>query len=116
MATGSITISGTGTVEGDETCTIDIPGQSFNLGPGDGTMIIQRGPQPRYGIQLFGPPTVQGTITCPGDDPFPGGFPSPAAVYTPDPEQTMTRGTYQGSATFSNEFFVENMNWSLVDP
>jgi hypothetical protein len=116
VATGSITISGTGTVEGDETCTIDIPGQSFNLGPGDGTMIIQPGPQPHYGIQLFGPPIVQGTITCPGDDPFPGGFPSPAAVYTPDPEQAMTRGTYQGSATFSNEFFVENMNWSLVDP
>jgi hypothetical protein len=116
VASGSITISGTGTVEGDETCTIDIPGQSFNLGPGDGTMVIQPGPQPHYGIQLFGPPVIQGTITCPGDDPFAGGFPSPAAVYTPDPEQTMTRGTYQGSATFSNEFFVENMNWNLVDP
>jgi hypothetical protein len=116
VASGSITISGTGTVEGDETCTIDIPGQSFNLGPGDGTMIIQPGPEPHYGIQLFGPPIIQGTITCPGDDPFAGGFPSPAAVYTPDPEQTMTRGTYQGSATFSNEFFVENMNWNLVDP
>ena len=116
VASGSITISGSGTIEGDETCTIDIPGQSFDLGPGDGSMIIQPGAQPHYGIQLFGPPIVQGTITCPGDDPSTGGFPSPAAVYTPDPEQTMARGTYQGSATFSNEFFAENMNWSLVDP
>jgi hypothetical protein len=116
VATGSITISGTGTVEGDETCTIDIPAASFNLGPGDGTMIIQPGPQPHYGIQVYGPPVIQGTITCPGDDPYNGGFPSPAAIYTPDPEQTMTRGTYQGSASFSNEFFVENMNWNLIDP
>jgi hypothetical protein len=116
VATGSITVSGSGTVEGDETCTIDIPGQSFSLSPGDGTMVIQPGPEPHYGIQLFGPPVIQGTITCPGDDPFTGGFPSAAAIYTVDPEQTMTRGSYQGSATFSNELFTENMSWNLADP
>ncbi len=37
-------------------------------------------------------------------------------IYTPDPEQTATRGTYQGSGSFSNEFFVANYNWSLNDP
>ena len=116
VATGSITLSGTGTVQGDETCMIDLPAASYGLDPGDGTMMVQPGPQPHYGIQLYGPAIVQGTITCPGDDPYTGGFPSPAAIYTPDAEQTMTRGSYQGSASFSNEFFVENMNWNLVDP
>jgi hypothetical protein len=116
VKSGSITISGTGTVEGDETCTIDIPGQTFALSPDGSSMIIQPGPEPHYGIQLFGPPIVQGTISCPGDDPYTGGFPSAAAIYTPDAEQTMTRGSYQGSASFSNEFFDEHMNWNLTDP
>jgi hypothetical protein len=28
----------------------------------------------------------------------------------------MTRGSYQGSASFSNGFFSSNYNWSLSDP
>jgi hypothetical protein len=28
----------------------------------------------------------------------------------------MMRGTYVGSASFSNEFFDVNMNWNLTDP
>jgi hypothetical protein len=79
-------------------------------------MIIQPGAEPHYGIQLFGPAVIQGTITCPDDDPFTGGFPGPGLIYTVDPEQTMTRGSYQGSASFSNGFFSSNYNWSLSDP
>jgi hypothetical protein len=30
--------------------------------------------------------------------------------------QTMTRGSYQGSASFSNEFFDASFNWNLSDP
>jgi hypothetical protein len=114
---GSITISGTGTVTGSEqTCEIHIPGQSFALSPDGSSMIIQPGPQSHYGIQLFGPPIVQGTIDCPDGKHGTGGFSTSGVIYTPDPEQTMTRGTYVGSASFSNEFFDVNMNWNLTDP
>jgi hypothetical protein len=80
--------------------------------------LIQPGPEPHYGIQLDfpGDQFPQGTISCPGDDPYTTSVPGPGLVYTPDPEQATVRGTYQGSSTFSNEFFVQNMNWSLIDP
>jgi hypothetical protein len=117
VASGSVTVSGSGTVyAADPVCTIDIPTQNFELDPGEGTMMIQPGPEPHYGINIAGPPIVDGTITCPGDDPYTGGFAAPAFIYTADPEQAVARGTYQGSGTFSNQFFVANYNWNLVDP
>jgi hypothetical protein len=119
VATGSVTVSGSGTVyASDPVCTIDIPGQTFTFGPGDGTMIIQPGPQPHYGIDLSFPGNQlpQATFNCPGQDPSTGPIPAPVMVYTPDPEQTLTRGTYAGSGSFSNQFFVANYSWSLVDP
>jgi hypothetical protein len=117
VASGSVTVSGSGTVyAADPVCTVDIPSQSFQLGPENGTMIIQPGAEPLYGIDISGPPIVDGTITCPDDDPYTGGFPAPAFIYTPDPEQAAARGNYQGSGSFSNEFFVANYNWNLVDP
>jgi hypothetical protein len=79
-------------------------------------MIIQPGAEPHYGIDISGPPVVDGTITCPGDDPYTGGFSAPAFVYTPDPEQAAVRGSYQGSGSFSNQFFDANYSWNLVDP
>jgi hypothetical protein len=118
VKSGSVTMSASGTVTGSEqTCDIDVPAQSFTLGPGDGSsMIIQPGPQPHYGIQLFGPPIIQGNLSCPDGTSGNASFPAPGLIYTPDPEQTMTRGSYQGSATFGNEFFDVNFNWNLSDP
>jgi hypothetical protein len=111
-------MSATGTVTGSEqTCDIDVPAQNFTLGPGDGSsMIIQPGPQPHYGIQLFGPPVIQGSFDCPDGTSGNASFPAPGLIYTPDPEQTMTRGSYQGSSTFGNGFFDVNFNWNLSDP
>jgi hypothetical protein len=118
VASGSVTMSGSGTVTSSEqTCDITIPPQNFALGPGDGSsMIIQPGPQPHYGIQLYGPPIVQGSISCPDGTSGNNGFPAPGLIYTPDPEQTMTQGTYAGSSTFGNAFFDVNYNWNLTDP
>jgi hypothetical protein len=79
-------------------------------------MMIQPGAQPLYGIDITGPPIVDGTISCPDDDPYTGGFPAPAFIYTPDPEQAASRGSYQGSGSFSNQFFVANYSWNLTDP
>ena len=118
---GSITISGSGTVETDEDdCTIDVPSQTFtytNTTHG-GAMIIQPGPQPHYGIQISLPDNAmpQGTISCPDIDPQTTLFPVPAMVFTEEAQQAATRGTYTGSATFSNEFFNANMNWNLSEP
>ena len=40
---------------------------------------------------------------------------------TPDPEQTMNRGSYQGSSTYGGPtpggpFFTGSDNWNLADP
>jgi hypothetical protein len=117
---GSVTMSGSGTVTGsDGDCSVSVPAASYDLGPGDGTMQIQPGPEPHYGIQLHFPSNQfpEGTISCPDQDPVQTILPAPGTlVYTPDPEQTMTRGTYQGSATFSNQLFEQNSSWNFVDP
>jgi hypothetical protein len=81
-------------------------------------MIIQPGPEPHYGLQIFFPGNQfpQATINCPDEDPFTTTFPVPTVVYTEDPEQAAVRGTYQGSGSFSNEFFNVSFNWNLTDP
>ena len=118
VKSGSATMSASGTVTSSEqTCDIDIPAQSYTLGPGDGSsMVIQPGPEPHYGIQLFGPPLIQGNLSCPDGSSGTASFPAPGLIYTPDPEQTMTRGSYQGTSTFGNEFFQVNYSWNLSDP
>ncbi|HKB07938.1 MAG TPA: hypothetical protein VKF61_06665, partial [Candidatus Polarisedimenticolia bacterium] len=108
VVSGSVTVSGSGTVyAADPVCTIDIPTQTFQYGPGDGTMIIQPGPQPLYGIDLVFPANQlpEATFNCPDQDPTTGQLPAPVMIYTPDPEQTMNRGTYVGTDSFSNQFF-----------
>jgi hypothetical protein len=117
---GSVTMSGSGTVTTDEgDCSISVPADSYEFGPSDGTMLIQPGPEPHYGIQLYLPSDAfpMGTVTCPGDDPYQTLLPVPGnLVFTEEPEQAATRGSYQGSATFSNVFFTQSMSWNLVDP
>jgi hypothetical protein len=117
-ASGSVTLSGSGTSEGsDGDCDIDIPAASYTIDPNGGTMAIQPGPQPHYGIQLPFSDFVQATISCPDQDPFTTPFPPPPMmIYTPDPEQTMTRGTYQGTSTLSDPNVSESFSWSLIDP
>jgi hypothetical protein len=118
-ASGSVTLSGSGS-SGD--CDIDIPGTSRTFGPEDGTMVIQPGPQPHYGIQLHFPDALTtANFDCPDQDPFTGQIPTPPLVLTPDPEQTMSRGTYQGSSTYGGPVpggpsFTGSDTWSLVDP
>jgi hypothetical protein len=119
VVSGSVTVSGSGTVyAADPVCTIDIPSQTFQYGSGDGTMIIQPGAQPLYGIDLAFPANQlpQATFNCPGQDPSTGQIPAPVMIYTPDPEQAATRGAYAGSGTFSNQFFGANYTWSFADP
>ena len=58
----------------------------------------------------------QGTISCPDAEPYTGLFPVPATVFTEEAQQAAARGTYQGSSTLSNEFWVVNMNWNFSDP
>jgi hypothetical protein len=119
VVSGSVTVSGSGTVYGaDPVCTIDIPTQTFQYEPGGGTMIIQPGDQPHYGIDLAFPGNQlpQATFNCPDQDPSTGPIAAPVMVYTPDPAQTMTRGTYTGSGSFSNQFFDANYSWNFNDP
>ena len=119
VVSGSVTVSGSGSVyAADPVCTIDIPSQTFQYGSGDGTMSIQPGAQPLYGIDLAFPANQlpQATFNCPGQDPTTGPIPAPVMIYTPDPEQATTRGTYVGSGAFSNQFFNANYNWNFMDP
>jgi hypothetical protein len=37
-------------------------------------------------------------------------------IYTPDPAQAAARGSYQGTGSFSNQFFDANYNWNFNDP
>jgi len=121
VASGSITMSGSGSSQqsdGDE-CSIDIPGKTYQLRVGEGTMMVQPGPEPHYGIQLGFPSTEfpEATISCPDEDPQTGPFPGPALIiYTEDPEQTMTRGSYQGSSTFETAGYDSTYSWNLSDP
>ena len=120
-SSGSITIGGSGTVETDEEdCTIDIPSQTFTYSTAThgGQMLIQPGPEPHYGISINLPDDAmpQGTISCPGSDPQTSLFPVPATVFTEEVQQAPARGTYQGSSTFSNQFFNATMNWSFSEP
>jgi hypothetical protein len=65
---------------------------------------------------------VTATFNCPDQDPFTGSIPTPPLILTPDPEQTMTRGSYQGSSTYGaantpgSAFFTGSDTWSLADP
>jgi hypothetical protein len=102
--------------DGDE-CTIDIPAKSYDLD--GGTMAIQPGPQPHYGIQLGFPINQfpEATISCPDEAPQTGPFPGPMwMIYTADPQQASVRGTYQGSTTFSGASFTWNLNDPLAPP
>jgi hypothetical protein len=118
VESGSVTLSGSGTVDGsDGECSIDIPAATYQLDAG--TMAIQPGPEPHYGIQLgmSGTQFPQATISCPDEDPQTGPFPGPALlIYTENPEQTMTRGTYQGSSTFNSAGYASSYSWNLSDP
>jgi hypothetical protein len=118
VVSGSVTLSGHGT---SADCTIDIPAGTYQIsaGLGAGTMVIQPGPQPLYGIQLAFPGNQfpQATFSCPDQDPYTSPFQGPAAlIYTVTPEQTMARGSYQGSSTFSNTLYDSHFNWNLADP
>lgn len=120
VESGSVVLSGSGTSAGsDGECTIDIPAATYQLDAGGGTMAIQPGPEPHYGIQLgmSGTQFPQATITCPDQDPQTGPFPGPSLlIYTEDPEQTMTRGAYQGSSTFNTAGYDSSYSWNLSDP
>jgi hypothetical protein len=119
VVSGSVTVSGHGTVyAADPVCTIDIPSQTFTYEPGGGTMIIQPGAEPHYGIDLAFPANQlpEATFNCPDQDPSTGQLPAPVMIYTPDPEQAAARGNYQGSGTFSNQFFDANYSWNFTDP
>ena len=120
-ASGSVTISATGTVENEDgDCSISVPSQTLTYSPGGNggdVMLIQPGPEPHYGIQLTSPEVPQGTLSCPDSEPYNGPFPVPGTlVYTEEAEQTATRGSYVGSATFGNGFFDTTMNWSFSAP
>jgi hypothetical protein len=120
VATGSATVSGSGTSEGsDGDCSIDIHTTTGQLGPGDGTMAIQPGAQPHYGIDLgyTANQLLEATFTCPDMDPFDAPISPPGRlIYTPDPEQTNTRGTYVGTSSISTPQQSANYSWNLVDP
>jgi len=121
VTTGSVTMGGTGTVEGsDGTCSITVPPANYAIDANDGGYIsIQPGEQPHYGIQVNFPADEfpSGTVSCPGDDPYDTLLPVPGTiVYTPEPAQSMTRSSYQGSSTFSNPFYVHNTSWNFTDP
>ena len=118
VASGSVTLSGHGT---SADCTIDIPAGTYPIsaGLGAGSMVIQPGPQPLYGIQLSFPANQfpQATFTCPDQDPYTTPFPGPAALlYTETPEQAMARGSYQGSSTAQLTLYDSHFNWNLADP
>lgn len=120
VATGSATVSGSGTSEGsDGDCSIDIHTTTGQLGLGDGTMAIQGGAEPHYGIDLSytANQLLEATITCPDMDPFDTPFSPPGKlIYTPDPEQTNTRGTYVGTSSINTPQQTANYSWNLVDP
>jgi hypothetical protein len=120
VVSGSVTLSGNGmSVGSDETCTIDIPAGTYQFGAGDGTMMIQPGPEPHYGIQLNFPANQlpQATISCPDSGSSTIPFTPPGhLVYTLEPEQASVRGTYQGSQTISDANLSESYTWSLSDP
>jgi hypothetical protein len=121
VVSGSVTLSGSGeSVGSDETCTLDLPANTYEFGTGDGTMMIQPGPEPHYGIDLNFPanqlPDL--TIDCPesGSSTIP--FTPPGhLVYTAEPEQTSVRGTYAGSATLGDGAHLsESYTWNFTDP
>jgi hypothetical protein len=120
VASGSVTMSGSGSgqqSDGD-VCTIDIPAATYQLNVGEGTMIIQPGPEPHYGIQLGFPSDEfpEATVSCPDEDPQTGPFPGPPwLIYTADPNQAAVRGTYQGTSTLPGAT-SSSVSWSLTDP
>jgi hypothetical protein len=121
VVSGSVTLSGSGeSVGSDETCTIDIPADTYEFGAGDGTMMIQPGPEPHYGIQLNFPANQlpEATISCPDSGSSTIPFTPPGhLIYTLEPEQASVRGTYQGSSTISTPpNLSETYNWNLSDP
>jgi hypothetical protein len=121
VVSGSVTLSGNGeSVGSDETCTIDIPAGTYQFGAGDGTMMIQPGPEPHYGIQLDFPANQlpEATIDCPDSGSSTIPFTPPGhLIYTFEPEQASVRGTYQGSQTISQPpNLSESYNWSFSDP
>jgi hypothetical protein len=120
VVSGSVTLSGNGiSVGSDETCTIDIPAATYEFGAGDGTMMIQPGPEPHYGIQLNFPANQlpDATISCPDSGSSTIPFTPPGhLIYTLEPEQASVRGTYQGSQTISTTNLSESYTWSFSDP
>jgi hypothetical protein len=121
VVSGSVTLSGNGmSVGSDETCTIDIPADTYEFGAGDGTMMIQPGPEPHYGIQLNFPANQlpEATISCPDSGSSTIPFTPPGhLIYTLEPEQASVRGTYAGSATVSQPpNLSESYTWNLSDP
>jgi hypothetical protein len=120
VQSGSYTLSGQGTSYG---CTVDVPATSGQLQPTPGSpdnqnvMLIQQGAQPHYGIEVEPhDPTVPAMFACPPDETqYPGTFTASShLVYTPDPEQTMTRGTYNGTSTLTSSNVSATYNWSLT--
>ena len=111
VAGGTITYSGNGTSVG---CTVDVPSQTGSLSE-DGLLLLEPGPEPRYGIRdVSTQELAQAMFSCPPDDQsYPGNFSPPAGVYTPDPRQTMQRGTYVGSSTVDSPNGNSSYNWTL---
>jgi hypothetical protein len=114
VADGSVTLSGSGTAQGSNgECTVTIPADTYDLD--GGTVAIQPGAEPHYGIDIQFPANEfpEATISCPDEDPNTVPFVAPREmVYTQNAQQTMVRGTYQGSATFGGSSF----NWNFTDP
>jgi hypothetical protein len=121
VASGSVTMSASGSGEqsdGDP-CTIDVPAATYQLNVGEGSMIVQPGPEPHYGIQLLFPSDEfpEGTLSCAGENPLDTLFPGPPwLIYTADPQQAAVRGTYQGSGSFPSSGFSSSFSWNLSDP
>jgi hypothetical protein len=113
VAGGTITYSGSGTSFG---CTVDVPPQTGPLYE-QGLLALEPGPEPRYGIRdVSTQELAQAMFSCPPDDQsYPGSFSPPAGIHTPDPRQTMQRGTYVGSSTITGPNGNASYNWTLSE-
>jgi hypothetical protein len=109
----TITVSGNGTSFG---CTVQIPSQALSL-TGPGMLLIEPGPGPHYGMRDVSTTVLpSATLRCPPEnEPFDSTFVPPSGVYTPQPRQTMERGTYVGSSTVNSPNSTATYTWSLIE-
>ena len=110
---GTITYSGNGTSYG---CTVEVPSQTAPLAD-IGVLALEPGPEPRYGIRdVSTQEFADATFRCPPEnEPYPGDFLPPAGVYTPQPRQTMERGTYVGTSSINEPGLTASYSWNLSE-